>query len=133
LSNLLLNAVKFTPSGEVELSTREVGDEIEISVRDTGIGIAAHDLAHIFEPFCQADASSTRPFTGVGLGLAIVSRNLKLLRGRIEVESAIGKGSTFRVHIPRSIDNRKWPGPSEASLAEQRPSNGDNQIHVPPS
>jgi signal transduction histidine kinase len=133
LSNLLLNAVKFTPAGEVELSTRAVGDEVEITVRDTGIGIAAQQLAHIFEPFRQADSSSTRSFAGVGLGLAIVSRNLKLLGGRIEVETAVGKGSTFRVHIPRSIDNRKWPGPSEASLAEQRPANGGSRIQPPPS
>ena len=133
LSNLLLNAVKFTPSGEVELSTREVGEEIEIAVRDTGIGISSHDLAHIFEPFRQADGSSTRPFAGVGLGLAIVSRNLKLLRGRIEVESEIAKGSTFRVHIPRCIDNGKWCGQVQASPTAESFSNRGNQIQPPAS
>jgi signal transduction histidine kinase len=133
LSNLLLNAVKFTPSGEVELSTREVGEEIEITVRDTGIGIFSRDLAHIFEPFRQVDGSSTRPFGGVGLGLAVASRNLKLLRGRIEVESEIGKGSIFRVHIPRCIDNDKWSAQSQATPTAARPSSGDNQIQSPPS
>ncbi|MFI5396375.1 MAG: sensor histidine kinase [Candidatus Binatia bacterium] len=103
LSHLLLNATKFTPAGEIGLTVREARDEIELCVRDTGIGIPPHEINHIFEPFRQADGSSTRPFGGVGLGLAVVSRNLKLLDGRIEVESEIGKGSTFRVCIPRGI------------------------------
>jgi signal transduction histidine kinase len=112
----------------VELSTREAGEEVEIAVRDTGIGISSHDLAHIFEPFRQADGSSTRPFAGVGLGLAIVSRNLKLLRGRIEVESEIAKGSTFRVHIPRCIDNGKWCGQTQASPTAESFSSRGSQI-----
>jgi signal transduction histidine kinase len=133
LSNLVLNAVKFTPSGEVELSTREVGEEIEIAVRDTGIGIAAHDLPHIFEPFRQADGSSTRPFAGVGLGLAIVSRSLKLLRGRIEVESEVAKGSTFRVRIPRRLDNGKRCGQVQASPIAESFCRGDNHTQpLPP-
>jgi signal transduction histidine kinase len=103
LSHLLLNATKFTPAGEVGLTVREARDQIELSVCDTGIGIPPQEINHIFEPFRQADGSSTRPFGGVGLGLAIVSRNLKLLDGRIEVESEIGRGSTFRVCIPRRI------------------------------
>jgi len=133
LSNLLLNAVKFTRAGEVELSAREVGQEIEIAVRDTGIGIPPRDLTHIFEPFRQVDGSSTRSFAGVGLGLAIVSRSLKLLRGRIEVESEIAKGSTFRVYIPRRVDDGTRCGEMPTGPAAEKPSNGDNQIQSPPS
>jgi len=133
LSNLLLNAVKFTPSGEVELSACEVGEEVEIIVRDTGIGISRDELPHIFEPFHQVDGSSTRSFTGVGLGLAIVSRNMKLLRGRIETESEIGKGSTFRLYIPRCIDDGKWCGEIQIGPVGERVPGSGNQVPSPPA
>ena len=133
LSNLLLNAVKFTPSGEVELSACEVGEEVKITVRDTGIGISQHELPYIFEPFHQVDGSSTRSFTGVGLGLAIVSRNMKLLRGRIETESEIGKGSTFRLYIPRCIDDGKWCGEIQIGPVGERVPGSDNQVPSPPA
>jgi signal transduction histidine kinase len=132
LSNLLLNAVKFTPSGVVELSAREAGEEVEITVRDTGIGISRQELVHIFEPFRQVDGSSTRRFTGVGLGLAIVSRNVKLLRGRIETESEIGKGSTFRLYIPRCIGDGKWCGGIQIDPVGDKVASGDSQSPSPP-
>ena len=100
LSNLLLNSLKFTPAGTVELHVQRVGEEAEFSVRDTGIGIEAEALAHVFEPFRQVDGSPTRAYGGVGLGLAIVRRNTELLRGRVEVESQVGVGTTFRVRVP---------------------------------
>lgn len=104
LSNLLLNAMKFTARGTIELTMTEDGDSVEFAVRDTGVGIAAHDLEYIFEPFRQVDGSSTRAFGGVGLGLAIVRRNLDLLGGTVEVESQVNVGSNFRVRIPRRIE-----------------------------
>ncbi len=104
LSNLLLNALKFTAEGVVELRVRRVGAEAEFTVSDTGIGIDADALAHVFEPFRQVDGSPTRAYGGVGLGLAIVRRNAELLRGRVDVESQAGAGSTFRVRIPIAVD-----------------------------
>jgi len=105
LSNLLLNAIKFTRHGAIEVSVRPLGTAVEFSVRDTGIGIAASQLEHIFEPFRQGDGSSTRAFGGVGLGLAIVKRNIELLGGRIHVESRVASGSKFCLSIPRRLDS----------------------------
>ena len=113
LSNLLLNAIKFTVTGEVVLSLRRDGDTAEFVVRDTGIGIEAEELAHVFEPFRQVDGSPTRSFGGVGLGLAIVRRNAELLRGAVQAESALGVGSTFRVRIPLAFED----APAQSSAA----------------
>jgi signal transduction histidine kinase len=117
LSNILLNGLKFTTAGSVRVAVREADEGIELAVHDTGIGIPPEALAYIFEPFRQADGSPTRHFGGLGLGLAIAQRNLKLLKGRIEVDSQVGKGSTFRVHIPRCLDG----GENEPRPAHARP------------
>jgi len=102
LSNIVLNAVKFTDRGTIEVSVSSVegGEQIEIEVKDTGVGIPEDFLPFIFEPFRQAEGSFTRSHGGVGLGLSIAKRLLNLLHGRVEVESEVGKGSTFRITIP---------------------------------
>ncbi len=100
LSNLLLNALKFTPRGDVSLSLVREGGEAEFCVRDTGIGIEPDNLLHVFEPFQQVDGSPTRSFGGVGLGLAIVRRNVDLLGGSVTVDSQVDVGTTFRIRIP---------------------------------
>lgn len=100
LLNLLGNAVKFTKAGEIELSldvlnVRKGFVEIETRVRDTGIGIAEDKLDAIFDPFLQADGSSTRKYGGTGLGLSICRQLSELMHGSIRVESKLNEGSTF--------------------------------------
>jgi signal transduction histidine kinase len=100
--NLLSNAVKFTPpNGRIELAVDESGGAVQISVADTGAGIDATFLPHVFERFRQADSSSTRAHTGLGLGLAIVRHLVDLHGGTVTVASAgLGKGATFTVTLP---------------------------------
>jgi signal transduction histidine kinase len=103
LVNLVSNAVKFTPEGGsviVRAYTREPGEGVVLEVQDTGIGIAAEHRAKIFEPFRQADGSDTKGYGGVGLGLALVAKLTELLGAEVELDSATGKGSTFRVIVP---------------------------------
>jgi signal transduction histidine kinase/DNA-binding response OmpR family regulator/HPt (histidine-containing phosphotransfer) domain-containing protein len=104
LVNLLGNAVKFTEEGEIVVRVRRLEQSatdvrVQICVEDTGIGIAPAAQQHIFEHFAQADSSTTRRYGGTGLGLAICRRLLALMGGSIEVESALGRGSTFRVDL----------------------------------
>lgn len=100
--NFLSNAVKFTREGGIVVSIKDFPEKkgVEISIRDTGIGIRPEALPRIFEAFHQVDASATREFGGVGLGLAIVKELTHLLEGEVRVESAYGKGSTFTLFLP---------------------------------
>ncbi|MBA3542589.1 MAG: HAMP domain-containing histidine kinase [Deltaproteobacteria bacterium] len=102
--NLLANAVKFTPeSGRVTIQARRRGDDaVAFDIIDTGIGIAPKDQAAIFEPFRQVERGSgdEKEYGGVGLGLALVARLTDLLGAKVEVESQVNKGSTFRVIVP---------------------------------
>jgi len=102
MGNLLSNAVKFTPNGgKVELSLQKSGDEIVIAVADSGIGIPADFLPHVFDRFRQGDASTTRRYGGLGLGLSIVRSLVEMHGGTVGVVSAgEGKGSTFTVRLP---------------------------------
>jgi signal transduction histidine kinase len=99
--NLLANAIKFTPEGaRVFVSACLAGENIEIAVADTGIGIRKEELPRIFDEFHQVDGSASRTYGGVGLGLALVQRLTLMLHGEVSVESEEGKGSTFTVRIP---------------------------------
>ncbi len=100
--NLISNAIKFTPKGgNVIVGLKRVGSEYEASVTDTGMGISPAFLPHVFERFRQADGTSTRPFGGLGLGLAIVRQLVELHGGTVRVFSeGEGKGSTFTVSLP---------------------------------
>lgn len=99
LRNLVNNAVKFTDEGSITVDAHIRDGGIEISVIDTGIGIAPEDIPVIFEPFRQLENPLTRRHGGTGLGLYVVKRVLDLLGGTIEVESEVGKGSSFKVLI----------------------------------
>jgi PAS domain S-box-containing protein len=102
VQNLLSNAVKFTPmGGEVHVRGDRVDDEtVVISVADTGVGIPPEEQGRIFDPFYQVENVQTRSVGGTGLGLAIAARIVEEHGGRIEVESEVGTGSTFRVYLP---------------------------------
>ena len=100
LLNLVGNAVKFTEQGHVQSTVRRAGDGVEISVADTGIGIAAEAQTAIFDEFRQADASTTRRFGGAGLGLAIAKRLVEMQGGTLTVESTVDVGSTFTLWLP---------------------------------
>jgi signal transduction histidine kinase/CheY-like chemotaxis protein len=100
ITNLVSNALKFTEVGEVRLSVAGLDDGVVISVRDTGIGIPADKLSKLFGQFEQVDASTTRRFGGTGLGLSICQELCRLMGGRIAVDSQLGTGSTFTVHLP---------------------------------
>ena len=109
LLNLSGNAIKFTERGEVRLVARLVEDAeasvvVELSVRDTGIGIAPEAIGRIFNPFEQADGSTTRKYGGTGLGLPICQRLVRLMGGEIQVLSTPGAGSTFSfsIRLPRT-------------------------------
>ncbi len=103
--NLLSNAVKFTPrQGRVQIRVERVNSHIEIAVSDTGVGISADFLPHVFERFRQADAGTTRKTGGLGLGLSIVRHIVEMHGGSVLVTSeGEGQGATFRVHLPLMI------------------------------
>jgi PAS domain S-box-containing protein len=106
LNNLVGNAIKFTDHGEIHISVRvehqgEKTNTLRFNVRDTGIGIAPDQLDKLFQPFSQADSSTTRKFGGSGLGLAIVKKLVELLGGQIALDSTVGEGTTvsFTVEV----------------------------------
>jgi signal transduction histidine kinase len=120
--NLLTNALKFTPAeGTVQVRLRRLGSEIEISVQDSGIGIAPDFLGAVFDRFSQVDATATRKHGGLGLGLPIVKSLVELHRGRVAVTSdGLGLGSTFCLFIPAASDQKvttHQPGDSAAAPA----------------
>lgn len=110
ITNLLSNAIKFTEVGSVILEVWELpGERFVLIVQDTGIGIEPADQARIFQEFWQVNQSATRKYEGTGLGLAIVSALVQLMQGSISVDSQPGKGTVFRVELP------KWVTPPSAS------------------
>jgi signal transduction histidine kinase len=111
LRNLLSNAVKFTPKdgGTILVSGRAVGGGVEISVADSGIGIAPEDQEKIFDEFTQVDRGPTRSLDGTGLGLTLTRRLAALVGGQIRVESAPGVGSTFTIWLPGMAGQGKPP------------------------
>jgi signal transduction histidine kinase/DNA-binding response OmpR family regulator len=116
LVNLVGNAIKFTEHGEVVVEVkadRQTADEtwLHVAITDTGIGIPPDKQRMIFEPFTQADGSTTRRYGGSGLGLAISSRLVHLMQGRLWVQSEVGQGSMFHFTIRVGVDSRGTPTP----------------------
>ncbi|MDO5480105.1 MAG: PAS domain-containing sensor histidine kinase [Candidatus Saccharibacteria bacterium] len=102
MDNLIDNAIKYTPSGgSIYINVLGDGDRVLINVTDTGIGISAEDLQHVFQKFYRADNSDTREIGGTGLGLYLVKQRTEAMGGRVWAESAFGQGTTFYVSLPR--------------------------------
>ncbi|WP_068830723.1 PAS domain S-box protein [Pseudomonas sp. BMS12] len=116
LSNLVGNAVKFTERGWVRLEVQGIAGGVRFAVRDSGIGIAADRLQHIFDPFAQADASMSRRFGGTGLGTTIARQLTELMGGQIRVESRLGEGSLFLVELPLAAGQAPHSKPLAADL-----------------
>jgi len=125
LMNLVGNAIKFTLHGHVLINVQceahaDGGQQLRLSVEDTGVGIAADKLQCIFEKFTQADASTTRQFGGTGLGLAICKQLAELMGGRVGVTSRPGLGSTFWFTLPLCVPDNVPVPPPRADLAGVR-------------
>jgi PAS domain S-box-containing protein len=125
LFNLLSNACKFTEHGTITLEVKRSGGRILFIVSDTGIGITTEQIDRLFEAFTQADASMTRRFGGTGLGLVISRRFCRMMGGDIQVESELGKGTTFTITLPANVLDPKDPvlvnEPVEASYPQPPP------------
>jgi len=122
LNNLIENAVKFTPKGgSVTIRARAVEDGVEIAVIDTGIGISPENQEIIFERFRQVDGSTTRRYSGLGIGLSLVKEFVTLLGGEISVESEPDKGSTFTVRLPLKIKTAAPAVLDETAAEEDSP------------
>lgn len=103
LSNLVVNAFKFTTEGRVTMALEACGADLVCRISDTGIGIESHELEKIFEPFYQISAGNSRKYGGTGLGLSIIKRLLEAMRGTIRLESEKGRGTTVTVTVPGII------------------------------
>jgi PAS domain S-box-containing protein len=127
ITNLLQNAVKFTPSGgHVRLAMERGGQSAKIVIRDNGVGIEKEFLPHIFDRFSQADASTKRSYTGLGLGLTIVRTIVNLHGGSIRVASeGTNKGTEFTVELPLEDGYHR---PHEEATDAERASNGDSEL-----
>jgi signal transduction histidine kinase len=120
-SNLIDNALKYTPpGGRIEVRTWTENDDVVLSVRDTGVGIAADLLPHVFDVFVQGSSTLDRAQGGLGIGLSLVRRLTELHGGSIEAESkGPGGGSTFTLRMPR-IEHQAAPAPAPAPAAQER-------------
>lgn len=101
ITNIFDNAVKYTETGKISIGLTGNNELVQFFVRDTGPGIPAADLPHLFQKFYRVDSSATRTIGGTGLGLFISRKIIELYKGRVWVESEIGKGSTFYINLPR--------------------------------
>jgi signal transduction histidine kinase len=107
LLNLVANAVKYSERGEVRVAAaHDDRGAVTIQVSDTGVGIAPQNLRRIFEPFWQADRAPRTRHTGTGLGLSVVQRLVRVLGGKIDVTSTLGRGSTFTLVFPREGESQ---------------------------
>jgi len=120
LLNLLSNAIKFTDSGNVRLTAHLNDGQLLFGVTDTGIGMTEEELSRLFQPFEQADASTTRRFGGTGLGLSITHRLVEQMNGQLTVDSQPGRGSRFEVRLPYIASTTPEPTTSQPADGNER-------------
>ena len=125
LLNLGSNACKFTKDGFIEVHARADGEDLVLTVSDTGIGMSEEDLDKLFKPFVQSDSSTTRRYGGTGLGLALIDSFVKMMHGSVQVTSEPGFGSVFTLRVPRDlsepVEQPDAPLPaSQPGFGEQR-------------
>ncbi len=126
VGNLIENAIKYTPAGEVVVDINGTDDKITVDVTDSGIGIPAEDMPHLFQKFYRVDNSETREIGGTGLGLYLCRRLSEAMGGRVWAESEFKKGSTFHLEIPRISHNEATKLIEDAVLrAETAASQGE--------
>jgi PAS domain S-box-containing protein len=123
VTNLFDNAVKYTDAGKISMGLTGNGEVVQFYIRDTGPGIPAEDVPHLFQKFYRVDSSATRTIGGTGLGLFICRKIIELYQGRIWVESQLGKGSTFFINLPR-MDSQKAQSLQQAAAATPPPAAG---------
>jgi signal transduction histidine kinase len=104
LENVIDNAIKYTESGSVEVSVDGDATKVRFVVKDSGIGIAPEDVSHLFQKFYRINNADTREIGGTGLGLYLVKKMTESMDGRVWLESALKKGSTFYIELPRISD-----------------------------
>ncbi len=107
LTNLVSNSIKFTNSGIIEITGNNAGNEIQVSVKDSGIGIKEEDIPRLFEPFAHIYSKLESKPRGTGLGLCLCEKVVNLMQGRIWAESELGKGSVFTFNIPVELGEVK--------------------------
>jgi signal transduction histidine kinase len=121
LTNLVDNAIKFSQAGgQVVVEGRDLGEQVQVSVRDTGIGIPMEEQERIFDRFYQVDGGSTRQHRGTGLGLTICKHIIENHHGRIWVESELGEGSTFYFVLPKELLQEEQIALDFTTLPSQR-------------
>jgi signal transduction histidine kinase len=120
ITNLFDNAVKYTPSGKINIGLTGNKDLVQFYIKDTGAGIPADDIPHLFQKFYRVDNSTTRTIGGTGLGLFICRKIVELYDGRIWVDSKLNVGSTFYINLPR-VDNAKATKLLATEAAAQSP------------
>jgi signal transduction histidine kinase/ligand-binding sensor domain-containing protein/CheY-like chemotaxis protein/HPt (histidine-containing phosphotransfer) domain-containing protein len=121
ISNLLSNAIKFTSEGSINLQIEYANKQVQIAVKDTGIGIEKEHFEKIFNEFQQADSTTTRNFGGTGLGLSITRKIVEKMLAKIDVASSLGKGTTFTVSLPVVLPKKQNMTVSKVEDLNSRP------------
>ncbi len=131
ITNLMENAIKFTTGGVINVTIGGTTDTVTVSVSDTGIGIAAEDIPHLFQKFYRIDSSATRTIGGTGLGLYLCRSIIERLGGRIWVESKLNEGSSFKFSLPRQASEKIMAPADGVAATAVAPSAATSAVKIP--